>query len=198
MRKAVFSLCMCFCLSVVVFSQTPTVTNLDLEKYRIERMMADREYRENHARMGFPSPEELERQAQEDMAARMEIADRLRQARQDQERIQLDRDRLDLDAARLQAEIDANTASRESEGYGNYGYGYPNYGAYGYPGVYGYPGYGRYRTGRGYYDRWGRWQDRLRIGRYGTYGPYGLPGGVRVTPGGVYPGRWYPPMTLPR
>jgi hypothetical protein len=171
MRKAVFSLFMCVCLSVVVFSQTPTVTNLDLEKYRIERMMADKEYRENYARLGFPSPEELERQRQEDQAARVELAERLRHARQDQERIQLDRDRLDLDAARLQSEIDANAAAQEQrEGY--YG-NYPNYGTYGYPGVYGYPGYGGgYRNGRGYYDRWGRWHDPFRI-----------------TPGGVYPGR---------
>ena len=188
MRKAVFSLCLCICLSVVVFSQTPTVTNLDLEKYRIERMMAEKEYRENYSRLGFPSPEELELKRREDQAERMEIAERLRQARQDQERIQLDRERLDLDAARLQAEIEANAAAQESREEDRY-YGYPNYGVYGYPGGYGYPGYGRYRTG-GYYDRWGRWQDRFRIRRYGPYGP----GGVRVTPGGVYPGQNYPPM----
>ena len=190
MWKAVFSLCFCVCLSVGAFGQRPTVTNLDLEKYRIERMMADKEYRENYARLGFPSPEELERQRQDDQAARVELAERLRHARQDQERIQLDRDRLDLDGARLQAEIDANAAAqqpREGYGYPNGAYGYP--GVYGYPGIYGYPGNGGvYRNGRGYYDRWGRWHDPFRIGRYGNYGTYGT-GPVRITPGGVYPGR---------
>ena len=190
MRKAVLGLCMCLSLSIVVLSQTPTVTNLDLEKYRIERMMAEKEYRDNYARQGLPSPEELERQRQEDQAARIDLMERLRRARQDQERIQLDRDRLDLDAARLQAEIDANAAAQEQrEGYSNYpnygAYGYPGVGVYGYPGGYGYPGYGGYRNNRGYYDRWGRWHDPFRIGRPGIYGP----GSIRITPTGVYPGR---------
>lgn len=45
--------------AVSAFGQTPTVTNADLEKYRQERLKAERELRENYEELGFPSPEEL-------------------------------------------------------------------------------------------------------------------------------------------
>lgn len=45
--------------SVSAFGQTPTVTNADLEKYRQERLKAERQLRENYEELGFPSPEEL-------------------------------------------------------------------------------------------------------------------------------------------
>lgn len=43
------------------FAQTKTVTNADLEKFRQKRVQAEREYRENYEKLGFPSPEEMER-----------------------------------------------------------------------------------------------------------------------------------------
>jgi len=38
-----------------------TVTNADLEKYRDARVKADEDYRQNYAKLGMPSPEELEK-----------------------------------------------------------------------------------------------------------------------------------------
>ena len=37
-----------------------TVTNEDLAKFRDQRLAAEKEYRDNHERLGMPSPEELE------------------------------------------------------------------------------------------------------------------------------------------
>lgn len=42
-------------------AQTRVLTNSDLERYRLEREKAEREYRENYAKKGFPSPEELDK-----------------------------------------------------------------------------------------------------------------------------------------
>lgn len=44
-----------------VAAQTRTVTNADLEKYRLERLKADEAYRKNYARLGMPSPDEIDR-----------------------------------------------------------------------------------------------------------------------------------------
>ena len=62
-------------------------------------------YRENYERMGFPSPEELDRQRDQDMKARLELAEQLRQARLEKERLELEQRELDLESAR--PEIDA-------------------------------------------------------------------------------------------
>ena len=40
-------------------SQTRTITNADLEKYKQKRLAAEKELRENYRELGFPSPEEL-------------------------------------------------------------------------------------------------------------------------------------------
>lgn len=47
--------------SFTVGAQTRTVTNAELEKYRVERLKAEDDYRKNYARLGKPSPEEIER-----------------------------------------------------------------------------------------------------------------------------------------
>ncbi|NNE67938.1 MAG: hypothetical protein HKN33_15345 [Pyrinomonadaceae bacterium] len=44
------------------FAQTKTITNADLEKFRTKRLKAEKELRENYRQLGFPSPEEMERQ----------------------------------------------------------------------------------------------------------------------------------------
>ena len=53
-------------LSSAAIAQTKTVTNSDLEKFRQKRLQSERQYRENYERLGFPSPEELERKRIED------------------------------------------------------------------------------------------------------------------------------------
>ena len=53
-----------------VGAQTKKVTNADLEKYRTERLKAEKDLRENYAKLGFPSPEELAKQQAEDEKAR--------------------------------------------------------------------------------------------------------------------------------
>ncbi|HMQ02329.1 MAG TPA: hypothetical protein PKD26_00235 [Pyrinomonadaceae bacterium] len=68
-----------------------TITNADLEKFRLERLKAEKEYRENYERLGFPSPEELQRQIErgrierEALSARL-AAERIRQEQADAER----------------------------------------------------------------------------------------------------------------
>jgi hypothetical protein len=90
--------------AVVGLGQTRTVTNFELEKFQQQRLSAEREYRENYKRMGFPSPEELDKQREEDMKARLQLSDQLRQARLERERLELERQGLAVEAARLEAE----------------------------------------------------------------------------------------------
>lgn len=67
------------------FAQTQTVTNADLERFREKRLQAEREYRENYARLGMPSPEQIEKQREEDVSRIVEIGDRLRRERLERE-----------------------------------------------------------------------------------------------------------------
>ncbi|QYO61947.1 hypothetical protein [Leptolyngbya sp. 7M] len=66
-------------------AQSKTVTNADLERFRERRLQAEREYRENHVRLGMPSPEELEQRRQADIARAIEIGERLRRERVERE-----------------------------------------------------------------------------------------------------------------
>ncbi len=104
-------------LASIGFGQARSITNSTLEKFQQKRLAAERDYRENYQRMGFPSPEELEKQRDADMAARLELADQLRQARLEKERLELDRRNLDLDAARLDAELEINQVDGFYGGY---------------------------------------------------------------------------------
>lgn len=114
-----------------------TVTNAELAKFRDRRVAAEQEYRDNYQRLGMPSPEDLDAMRDRDMADRLELAQQLRQARLDRERLELDRERLQHDADRLAFETriaNQQAAYPEFGGYGGYG-GF--YGGYGYPGYYG-------------------------------------------------------------
>ena len=64
-KRLLFVLCSIFVAANLTAAQTKTVTNSDLEKYRQKRLQAERDYRENYAKLGFPSPEELERQIEQ-------------------------------------------------------------------------------------------------------------------------------------
>ena len=138
------------------------VTNADLETYRDQRIRAQAELRQDYARLGFPSPAELQRREQERNRHIDQLASTLRQQA--------------LEETRSYREYESAFASRPQQvivqqpeedpyhagdmidpGYGYPGYGYPSYG---YPGVYGYPGYRNPTTDRGYdifgFPRYGR------------------------------------------
>lgn len=80
----------------IAFSQATTVTNSDLEKFRSKRLAAEQDLRDNYAKLGFPSPEELEKQRQQDLNDRLALADKLRKERLERERIEAERQRLAL------------------------------------------------------------------------------------------------------
>jgi len=124
MRKSLFLIL--FGLAFVPFSaeaQTRTVTNADLEKFRAERLEAERQYRQNYERLGLPSPEELERRRTESARERDELSARLRA-----ERIQ--REQFAAMASQAAYDEDGPVVIVENGGeravfYG--GYGYRNY-----------------------------------------------------------------------
>lgn len=157
-----------------------TVTNADLAKFRDRRLAAEQEYRDNYERLGMPSPEELDEQRDRDMEARLELADQLRQARIEKERIEIDRARLDLDADRLSLDREAMAESQivnQSYGYGGSYGGF--YGGYGYPGFFG-RGFGFGNRFPGYVPLRGYPRNRLLpMFSVPTY---------RYTPGGVITG----------
>ena len=161
MRKVAFILGLVISLAVVGFGQR-TITNLDLEKFQQKRLAAEKDYRENYERMGFPSPEELDKQREANMAASVELAAQLRQARLEKERLELEQRNLDLEAAQINDEIDDSSYS------GSNGV---LLGAYG--GFYSNGSFRRYRGRGGFFPR------NPRFGR--------STGGYRVTPVGVYP-----------
>ena len=78
-------------VSVSARAQVRTITNADLEKYKKERLKAEREYRENYARLGLPSPEELERRRERSRAETEKLATRLRAERLERERVEAQR-----------------------------------------------------------------------------------------------------------
>lgn len=76
-------------LSAFAVAQTKTVTGNDLAKFREKRLKAEREYRENYARLGMPSPEELERRRVADIKETEELSNRIRNERLAREAEQL-------------------------------------------------------------------------------------------------------------
>ena len=89
-QKLLFVFCF-IALSAGLATAQRTVTNADLEGYRQARLKAEREYRDNHERLGMPSPEELSRRNDESLRQTMDMADRLRQQRLEAERLDLER-----------------------------------------------------------------------------------------------------------
>ncbi len=87
-KQIVLFIGLIFSLSLVGSAQTKTVTNADLEKFRQKRLQAERDYRENYERMGFPSPEELERQREKDRIKREELSERFRNERLERQAIE--------------------------------------------------------------------------------------------------------------
>lgn len=157
---------------VSVYAQR-TITNADLEPYKQQRLSAERDYRVNYEKMGFPSPEELKRQLDKDRNETFALAERLTQDRMEADRIAIERDRLGMEWESLAIERQAAAAAnapRERVLYdGYYGLGYPNL--------------LQYQFGRPY--RGNRWYRGQRpAGEWFNYGNgiprlnyYGTPGG---------------------
>ena len=83
-KRTIFVLGFIFIFSGFVFAQeteVKTITNADLEKFRVKRLKAEKDLRENYAEMGFSSPEEIERQNEESRRRLNEFADQLREER---------------------------------------------------------------------------------------------------------------------
>ncbi len=80
-RRVLFVLGLVFVFSGLAIAQTKTVTNFDLEKFKQKRLQAEKELRENYRELGFPSPEEMEKQNAESRKELSELSQRLRAER---------------------------------------------------------------------------------------------------------------------
>lgn len=78
----------CLIIGMAGSAATQTVTNADLDKYRQARLRAERDYRENYAKMGFPSPEELDRQREKSRTDTEQLSAKLRAERLERERLE--------------------------------------------------------------------------------------------------------------
>ncbi|MEP6903187.1 MAG: hypothetical protein ABJA66_15670 [Actinomycetota bacterium] len=117
--------------AVSIFGQTKTVTNSDLEKFRQKRIESEKKLREDYARMGFPSPEELEKQNEKRRAELEQYSTQLSQQRvQSQNDLVIQANVLRTQIASIDAQI--NYLRRQSNGYSNqsfaYSYGFAPYG----------------------------------------------------------------------
>lgn len=90
-KRWFFILALSFITAVSAVAQTRTVTNSDLEKFRQERLAAEKDLRDNYEKLGFPSPEELEKQIERSRVERAELSARLQADNLERERINLER-----------------------------------------------------------------------------------------------------------
>ncbi len=128
-KTAVF-LSFILAFSFSAFAQTKTVTNADLEKFRQKRLQAEREYRENYERLGFPSPEELEKKRVEDEKELIDYSQQLEANRLEREAI---RTEAEIEALRLQnqyLQLQTVDSGRDSVVYYSGGGFYPYYGGF--------------------------------------------------------------------
>ena len=162
-----------------------TVTNTDLDRFKQQRLAAEREYRENYAELGFPSPEELDRQMEQSRIEREELSAKLREERIERERVAVDRVRAE---AELAAAYSADQPPAD-DSYQSF-YGVTSYGGYG-PYFGGY-GYGRRGFGRSPF--WRRPFLGLRYGPLSVYsatpvGAYGAPSRFPMYRSRIFQGR---------
>lgn len=100
---------------VPAFSQRAarTITNLDLEKYRQQRLKAERDYADNYQRLGFPSPEELQKQIEKSRVEREALAARLSAERLQREEFEAEM----AEAARYYQQDNVYVVPRSGGGY---------------------------------------------------------------------------------
>jgi hypothetical protein len=96
-RRLLFVLCLISLAAVAGLAQARrTVTNADLESYRQQRVAAEQQLRDEYARLGFPSPEELQRRNMESEQQLIELSARLKAERLERERMDLEREQMML------------------------------------------------------------------------------------------------------
>lgn len=91
-RRSLFVFGLVIACAGFAVGQARSLTNADLEKYRSARLKAEQDYRDNYARWGFPSPEELDRQREQSRRETFELAARLRIDALERERIDAERE----------------------------------------------------------------------------------------------------------
>lgn len=84
--------CLAILAVVPAAAQQRSITNADLEKYRQKRLQAEKDYNENYAKLGFPSPEELQKQIEKSRVEREALAARLAAERLERERAEAERE----------------------------------------------------------------------------------------------------------
>ena len=123
-------------------AQTLEITNADLEKFKQKRLAAEKELRENYAKLGFPSPEERAKQEEKEAKERTELVDKLRADR-------LARERIDVERLKVAAEIERASQpqkviieqNQDRNQWNPFGWPYQNRGMYPWPNQYGIPWY---------------------------------------------------------
>ena len=146
MKKIAVVFCVLFSLAMAVSAQTSrrTVTNFDLEKYRDQRIAAEREYRDTYAQRGMLSPDEIKAASDARIQQTLDLAERMRAD-------QLEQQRIALEAQAQQIQIEELRAQQAAPQSGYYPY---DNSIWGY-GVFSDFGGGRFR-GRNYRVRTGR------------------------------------------
>jgi hypothetical protein len=122
-------LCVFAISTVAAFAQTRTITNFELEKYRQQRVQAEKDLRENYEKLGFSSPEERAKRDEAERLENQQLAERL-------ERERLEREM--AEAAAKRAAANAQQTFYQSE---------PVYPEYGGGFFYSSPGRNRFRGG---------------------------------------------------
>ncbi len=118
--------------AVSAYAQTKTVTNADLEKFRAQRVEAEKNLRAEYARKGFPTPEQVEAESEQRRARMEKYSDQLRQQRlQSENGILAQADALRTQIASIDAQI--NYLRNQGGSYNNQSFVYSNgYIPYGY------------------------------------------------------------------
>ncbi len=123
--------------AISAFGQTKTVTNSDLEKFRQQRVESERKLQTDYAKLGLPSPAEIERRTRQSRAEFDQYSDQLRQRRlitQNDFAVQANLLRSQI----ISVDAQISYLSRQTTNYSNQNYGYSSGYSYGYA-PYGYP-----------------------------------------------------------
>lgn len=97
----VFCVFFSFALFTSALVAQRTVTNVDLERFAQQRQAAEREYRETYAAKGMLSPEELKARNDERVKATIDLANQLRAADLEKQRLALEASAQELQAEQM-------------------------------------------------------------------------------------------------